>query len=262
MTMSQEVKAKINRLISQWHRGTVSAASYLNTLGFSHDLLVRYKKSGWIQSFGRGAYMLSGDKVEWPGALYALQTQLGLNLHPGGKTALELKGYAHYLPTGKRKVFLYGTQGQVLPSWLKGERLEVDIVMTRTNLLTKDSQEGFSEFREKDFSIRISSPERAAMEMLHLVPGKISFEEALLIMENLVSLRPDMVQRLMVMCRSIKVKRLFMYMAEKHGHSWVSDLDPSRIDFGKGKRMIVPNGKHDRKYLITVPRDGLEEVSG
>ena len=261
MSMSKEKKTKINRLISQWSRGTVAAASYLNAAGFSYDLLTRYKRSGWIQSFGRGSYILHGDKVEWPGALYALQTQLGLNVHPGGKTALELKGYAHYLPSGKRKVFLYGTQGQVLPSWFKGERLGVDIAMTRTNLFPGDSQEGFSEFREKDFPMRISSPERAAMEMLHLVPGKISFEEALLIMENLVSLRPDMVQRLLAMCRSIKVKRLFMYTAEKQGHSWVSDLDLSKIDLGKGKRMIVPNGKYDRKYLITVPPDSLAEAS-
>jgi hypothetical protein len=262
MTMSKEIKSKINRLVNQWPRGTVSAASYLNSLGFGHDLLVRYKKSGWIQSFGRGAYILYGDKVEWPGAMYALQSQLGLNIHPGGKTALELKGYAHYLPSGRKKIFLYGTQGQVLPSWFKGEQVGVDIVMTRTNLFPSDSKDGLSEFKEKDFSIRISSPERAAMEMLHIVPGKISFEEALLIMENLVSLRPDLVERLLVMCRSIKVKRLFMYMAEKHGHSWVSDLDLSKIDIGKGKRMIVPNGKYDRKYLITVPQDQREEISG
>ena len=262
MSMSKEKKTKINRLISQWSRGTVAAASYLNAAGFSYDLLTRYKRSGWIQSFGRGSYILHGDKVEWPGALYALQTQLGLNVHPGGKTALELKGYAHYLPSGKRRIFLYGPLGQILPAWFKGKRLGVDIVMIRTNLFPKDSWEGLSEFIEKDFSIKISSPERAVVEMLHLVPGKISFEEALLIMENLVSLRPDMVQRLLLMCRSIKVKRLFMYMAEKQGHSWVSQLDISRIDFGKGKRMIVTNGRYDNKYRITVPREHSEGVYG
>jgi len=262
MTMSKEIKSKINRLVNQWPRGTLSAASYLNRLGFGHDLLVRYKKSGWIQSFGRGAYILYGDKVEWPGAMYALQSQLNLNIHPGGKTALELKGYAHYLPSGRRKIFLYGTQAQVLPSWFKGERLGVDIVMTRTNLFPSDSKDGLSDFKERDFSIRISSPERAAMEMLHLLPGRIGFEEAHLIMENLVSLRPDLVERLLVMCRSIKVKRLFMYMAEKHSHSWVSDLDLSKIDMGKGKRMIVPNGKYDGNYRITVPQDHREEISG
>lgn len=219
MTMSHEIKTKINRLISQWPRGTVSAASYLKMLGFSHDLLIRYKKSGWIQSFRRGAYTLYGDKVDWLGALYTLQNQIGLNVHPGGKTALDLKGYAHYLPSGRRKIFLYGTQGKVLPNWFKGERPGVDIVMTRTNLFPEDSQEGFSELREKDFSVKISIPERAAMEMLHIVPGKISFEEALLIIENLVSLRPEKVQRLMVMCRSIKVKGLFIYMSERQEHS-------------------------------------------
>ena len=262
MIMSKQMKSKINRLVSQWPRGTVSAASYLNRLGFGYDLLVRYKKSGWIQSFGRGAYILYGDKVEWPGAMYALQSQLGLNIHPGGKTALELKGYAHYLPYGRRKIFLYGTRAQVLPIWFKGEHVGVDIVMTRTNLFPSDSKDGLSEFKERDFFIQISSPERAAIEMLHLVPGKIGFEEALLIMENLVSLRSDLVEKLLLLCRSVKVKRLFMHMAEKHGHAWASDLNLSKIDIGKGKRMIIPNGKYDRKYRITVPQDNREEISG
>ena len=97
------------------------------------------------------------------------------------------------------------------------------------------------------------------MEILHLVPGKVGFDEAFLIMENLATLRPEMVQRLLVMCRSIKVKRLFMFMAEKHGHSWVSELDVSKLDLGKGKRMIVPRGCLDKKYRITVPRNHYEE---
>ncbi len=259
--MSTQTRTKINRLINQWPRGTVGAASYLNASGFSHSLLTRYKKGGWLQSFGRGAYTLFGDKVQWSGALYTLQTQLGLNVHAGGKTALELKGYAHYLPTKQNRIFLYATQGQALPAWFKGVRLGVDIVITRTNLFPVKSQLGFSEFRDKEFSITISSPERAAMEMLHIVPGRIGFEEAALIMENLVSLRSEAVQSLLAMCRSVKVKRLFMYMVEKHEHPWVSQLDLSSIDFGEGKRMIVPNGRYDKKYHITVPRS-YEEVAG
>ena len=262
MSMRNETKSKINRLISQWPRGTPATASYLNTEGFSHDLLTKYKKSGWIQSFGRGAYILDGDKVEWPGALYALQTQLGLNVHPGGKTALELKGYAHYLTSAERKIFLFGIQGLVLPTWFRGDRLGVKIALIRTNLFPVASELGFSEFKEKDLILKISAPERAAMEMLHLVPGKVGFDEAFLIMENLATLRSEIVQRLLVMCRSIKVRRLFMFMAEKHGHPWVSDLDVSRLDLGKGKRMIVPKGRFDKKYRITVPRDHYEEDAG
>jgi hypothetical protein len=257
--MRNEIRSKINRLVSQWPRGTPAAASYLNTKGFSHDLLTRYKKSGWIQSFGRGAYILNGDNVEWPGAIYTLQTQLGLKVHPGGKTALELKGYAHYLPSGKRTIFLYGTQGLVLPTWFEGGRLGVESALIRTNLFPAASELGLSEFKEKDLVLKISTPERAAMEMLHLVPGKVGFDEASLIMENLATLRSEVVQRLLVMCRSIKVKRLFMFMAEQHGHSWVSELDLSSLDLGKGKRMIVPHGHLDAKYRITVPRDRYEE---
>jgi hypothetical protein len=130
--------------------------------------------------------------------------------------------------------------------------------VTRTSLFPGNSHEGFSEWKEREFSIRISSPERAAMEMLYLVPEKVSFEESLLIMESLVTLRPENVQKLLEICRFVKVKRLFMYMAEKHKHPWVGKLDLSRIDLGRGKRRIVSGGKLDPKYQITVPRERRE----
>ena len=96
------------------------------------------------------------------------------------------------------------------------------------------------------------------MEMLYLVPGKVSFEESFLIMESLVTLRPEIVQNLLEICRFVKVKRLFMYMAEKHRHPWVEKLDLSQIDFGKGKRRIVSGGELNSKYNITVPREQRE----
>ena len=83
-----------------------------------------------------------------------------------------------------------------------------------------------------------------------------------MILENLVSLRPEIVQRLLSSCRSVKVKRIFLYMAEKHEHFWLPQLDLSRVDLGHGKRMLVPNGRYEKKYRITVPRDHQEEVPG
>ena len=259
--MGTETKTKINRLISHWTAGTVGATSYLNASGYSRDLLVKYKNSGWLASFGHGAYIRAGDKVDWPGALYTLQTQLSLPVHVGGKTALQLKGYSHYLPVRQNEVFLYGPRGLILPSWFKGDRFGVKFVLTRTNLFPADLPEGFTEFKERDFSVKIAAPERAAMEMLHLVPQKVGFDEALLIIENLVALRDDVVQRLLAACRSIKVKRLFLYMAEKKAHPWFSKLDLSRINLGKGKRVIVPRGKLNTKYLITVPQTDVETSS-
>lgn len=259
MTMATKGKTKINRLINQWIAGTSGTTSHLVDSGFSRDLLVKYKNSGWLEPFGRGAYIRPGDKVDWPGALYTLQNQLSLSVHAGGKTALQLKGYAHYLPARQSKVYLYGARGLILPAWFREDRFSVQFVVTRTNLFPADFQEGFTDFRERDFSVRIAAPERAAMEMLHLVPGEVGFDETQLIMENLVALRADVVQRLLEACRSIKVKRLFLYMAEKKEHAWVSKLDVTKVDLGKGKRMIVPHGRLDKKYQITVPatREGM-----
>jgi hypothetical protein len=110
----------------------------------------------------------------------------------------------------------------------------------------------FTQFNEKEFFVTISSPERSALEMLHLVPKNVGFSEAHYIMENLTSLRPDIVQGLLEKCRSIKVKRLFLYMADKCDHTWLPELDVSKVDLGKGKRMIIPNGQYDAKYQITV----------
>jgi hypothetical protein len=97
------------------------------------------------------------------------------------------------------------------------------------------------------------------MEMLYHVPGKVSFEEALLVMESLSSLRPSLVHDLLLNCNSVKVRRLFMHMAEKHAYPWVAQVDTSKVDFGQGNRSIALRGILDKKYKITVPRSSGEE---
>ena len=251
-TMSNDNKTKINSLTSHWPRGTIAAASYLEKQGYSHNLLTRYKKSKWIKSFGRGAYKLFIDDIEWQGTIYTLQNQLNLNFHPGGKTALEIKGHAHYLSKTK-KIFLFGIRGQTIPTWFLTNKIDVDFVITKTNLFPPYIRNSLSIHKYRDFSIKISSLERATMEMLYHVPAKVSFAEATLITENMISLRPNLVQNLLENCNSIKVKRLFMYLVEKHELPWVPKIDLSNVYFGEGKRSIVQNGKLDKKYLITVP---------
>ncbi|NLD36720.1 MAG: hypothetical protein GX654_07625 [Desulfatiglans sp.] len=258
--MSTDKKTKINRLVSQWPKGTLTVTPYLKKQGFSQELLKRYRHSGWIESFGRGAYILNGDEVKWYGALYTLQTQLGLKIYPGGKTALELKGYAHYLPSGIRNIYLYCPRGLLLPSWFKIKWPGVKIITLRTGLFPAENELGLTVHDEKGICIKISAPERAALEMLYLVPGKIGFEEAFLLIQNLTTLRYELVQSLLEKCCSIKVKRLFMFMAEKHEHTWLSKLNTSKIDMGKGKRMIVTQGRYDRKYMITVPENIYTET--
>jgi hypothetical protein len=51
------------------------------------------------------------------------------------------------------------------------------------------------------------------------------------------------------------VCRIFLYLADKHGHPWCNKIDESKLALGKGKRMVVKDGQFDSKYRITVPRE-------
>ena len=82
-----------------------------------------------------------------------------------------------------------------------------------------------------------------------------TFHQADVLMEGLRNLSPRRLHRLLVDCRSVKVKRLFFWFAERHSHAWLKRLERSGIDLGGGKRMLVRGGKLDARYNITVPEN-------
>ena len=61
----------------------------------------------------------------------------------------------------------------------------------------------------------------------------------------------------------MKVKRLFLYLADKAGHEWLSYINLDKVDLGSGKRAIVSDGvyNHCFKYQITVPK-ALDSING
>lgn len=234
--------------------GLVFSASYLSSQGFDPQLLAQYKKSKWLVSLGDGAYARYGDKVDWQGALSAMQNQLNLSLHCGARTALELQGYSHYVASMQRDIFLFGSSGQKLPRWFEKYTWDVNVTYKMTSLFPENLQGSYVSFSAGSFTINISSPERAAMEMLYHVPAKQGFDEAARIMESLLTLRPVLVQKLLEACASIKVKRLFLYMAQAANLPFVAKLDLTKVNLGKGDRTVVKGGRLDPKYRITVPR--------
>lgn len=194
----------------------------------------------------------SGDRVGWEGAIYALQKQTGLTIHPAGRTALSLLGKAHYLEMDSQRVTLFGSQGEKLPAWFREHPWGVEVDFHPTSFLLPDL--GMTEVDYRTFSIKVSGPARAMMECLYLAPAKQDLMECYELMEGLNNLRPDQVQILLENCGSVKVKRLFLYLAEKAGHGWFQYLDLEKVDLGKGKRSVVKGGAYVTKYQITVPR--------
>src|SRR6218665_3339695 len=125
--MSTEIGSKINRLISSQPVGIVLLSSWLVEQGYSYDLQRRYKKSNWLQPIGTGALIRSNDRVGYEGAIYALQRQGNLTIHPAVRTALSLLGRAHYLELSANKVILFGGSGERLPVWFKKYDWEVSV---------------------------------------------------------------------------------------------------------------------------------------
>jgi len=252
--MNGQPGTKLNRLLRAWPSGTLAVQRWLSAQGISRQLADRYCRSGWLERVARGVYVRAGEAVTWEGAVYALQRQLGMSIHPGAKTALEMRGLAHFLALGSRHpVTLFGVPRERLPGWFRGRDWGTSVSYTTSGLFAEPFL-GLAEHDVGSFALSVSTPERAALELLHLVPRRQSYEEARLLFAGLTTLRARLVQELLEACRSVKVRRLFLHLAERCDLPWVARLDPSRIDLGRGKRVITPGGRLDARYQITVPR--------
>ncbi|MCO5238113.1 MAG: type IV toxin-antitoxin system AbiEi family antitoxin [Chitinophagaceae bacterium] len=134
--------------------GTVMLSSWMVGKGYSHDLQQRYKKSHWLKSIGTGAFARTNDKVGYEGAIYAMQGQGGLTVHPGGRTALSLLGKAHYLELSASQVVLFGGGGEELPTWFRKNDWGVQIDYHATSFLPDEL--GLTEVELSNFSIKVS----------------------------------------------------------------------------------------------------------
>lgn len=250
-------EGKINLLLKHWPKNAIATTQWLKQEGISKQLKRRYEQYQWIQSIGTGAVIRSGDNVDWYGGVYALQQQLKKLIHIGGKTALEMQGLGHFVRFKEADVYLYGPNSEKLPKWFLDYDWGLIIHYISSSFLPLKL--GLEEEKRGDLTLIISSPERAILEVLKRIPSSQGFEEASLLMENLSRMRPYLIQGLLEGCSSIKVKRLFLFIADHLNHSWMKDLQLEKIDLGIGKREIIKNGHLDSKYQITVPKNYKED---
>ncbi len=234
-------------------KSVVATSQWLNEEGLDKRSAYKYEKqSNWLESIGTGAYKRYGDSLTWQGALHAVQKQLGLDIHVGGKTALELQGRAHNISFGNTATYLFTSTKARLPKWFKEYDWKVEFNLIKSQFLSQDL--GLKKLDTGNFEISISSPERAILEALYQVPKEQDFQEAYYLIEGLVGIRPKLMQALLEECKSIKVKRLFLFLAQKANLPILKKLDLDKMDLGSGKRVIVEDGKFDSDYQITYPK--------
>jgi len=251
--MNTNSSTKINLLLQKVPPKGIYLASWMNENGVSHGLQRHYRESHWLTTIGTGAFVRTGEVPSAYGAIWSLNEQTGKHFSIGAMSALDIHGYAHYLPMGKQTLTLFSAKGERLPVWFTNYDWQVIVRYHSTDFL--DENEGMGHTTIDGFILQVSSPERAFLECLHLAPQYYDITDLYYVMEMLSILPPLKVQVLLEKCKSVKVKRLFLYMAEKAGHDWFNALDLSKILLGNGKRMIVKNGVYSQKYQITIPKE-------
>jgi len=281
--MATQSDTKINQLHRHLPEGLLVDAAWLTERGYSTALRSQYVSAGWLEQPARRVYRQPRGDVSWEQVVVSLQTLLGHRMVVGGRTALELQGFAHYLPQADREVQLYGPTHP--PTWLADLPLDVRFHYHNSRRLFADdgveawfaSVAGAIEDKSRaeppesdsfrvqpwgqwNWPLTLSTPERAVLELLDELPGRETFHQADMLMEGLSSLSPRRLQRLLLACTNVKVKRLFFFFADRHQHAWLKRLDKKAIDLGSGNRLLVKGGRLDKRYRITVPGD-LDGVS-
>src|SRR3954469_3708317 len=108
---------KLNNLEKTLPQGLLVDAGWMGRHGYSTSLRSQYVSAGWLVQPVRGTFKRPLGELSWQKVVVSLQRLLDSNLVVGGRTALDMQGFSHYLsPTGPSTVHLYGTQPA--PGWL------------------------------------------------------------------------------------------------------------------------------------------------
>ena len=283
----------LNRLQRILPEGMIADASWLTSNGYSSSLRCKYVANNWLKTVARGVFQRPQYKpgcdeasipLRWQNVVVSIQTIMKYPVIVGGRTALELDGYDHFVSRfGPREISLYGDER--LPGWVGKIPLEKPLFFRATKRLfdvpvNSDAIGQMSLSLEENSTrhapvhpddVRLlssgsaswplfcSTPERAMLELLDEIPAKETFYQADMFMDSLVGMNPDRITRLLEKCKSIKVKRLFLWFADRHHHAWFDRVDCEKINLGSGKRVLANPGRLDPKYQITVPASFLTD---
>lgn len=250
--MGIETGSKLNRLLQISISGGLYFSAWLKENGYSDQLLKKYRDSGWFTALSKGVMFRTGDKLLSLAALESYNKQLKKNFHVAAHSALELSGFNHYVPMGKPLLIIGHPKQEPVPAWMLDENFDHSMKFFSTETFSVSKLTLFS----PDYPhLQASVPEQAFLECLLLAPKQYSYMDLFYIMEQLTTLRPQVLQLLLENADNLKVKRMFLYMAEKAGHHWFNSLDTNKVNLGSAKYKLVENGVYVPKYKITVPKE-------
>lgn len=254
---------KLIKLTQILKPGVIYTSRYLKEKGYSPQLLKKYIDLNLIVSDSKGIYRLVGAKTEAYHVVYTIQSILMKNAHVASWSSLRLKGYSEQLYSNAPGTVRMNT-AEIFkrPLWLSRieERNNFNIKIKQSNILA-DSELFLGYVNISGMQIRVSETERAVFELLEDISSYEEYKEVISIFEYITGFRREVATRLLEMCNSIKVKRLFMFLSEKYIDMKWSDENIRAFNLGSGVRTIVqdsPKNIYISKYKLLVPADYAE----
>ena len=92
---------KIQQILEAAPNESVLFSSWLSSQGLDTRGQYAYMKRGWLDRISKGVYKIHGTKPTLLIAISSYNMQLNKSCVVGAYTALELRGYSHYLSMGK-----------------------------------------------------------------------------------------------------------------------------------------------------------------
>ena len=206
--MSLEHQSKLNRLLTLSTKNGLLFSNWLNKNGYSNQLIKKYRESGWLTNLEKGVMYRTGDSPSAFAALFCYNEQLNQKTRVAAHSALELFGFNHYIPMGK-PILIVAHSTSIIPKWMLNNKFDRIIKPFHTTM-TEIPQT--SKIQVDNVELLVSAPEQAFMECLLLAPEQYNYMDLYYIMEQLTSLRAEIVQKLLENTKNQRVKRMFLYM--------------------------------------------------
>jgi hypothetical protein len=191
------------------HHGRPLSLGALAKYGVSPRAASKYVASGWLVRLGHGAYQIAGAPLDRDQCLLFLQERVK-GLHVAGVTALDWQGVRHFLNPNPR-LTLWGLGRAALPDWFV--RNFPGTYRSRSLFDAQTEETGLLTPLDITAGVRVSTRERALLEMLADIRTSADLENAQLLIVNAQSVRLQLMERLLETCTSVKVTRLLLKLA-------------------------------------------------
>ncbi len=136
--MDISLGSKINQLLSCGVYGGLFFSEWLSKMGYSAQLLKRYKDSGWLESLANGVFFRRNEQLSALAAIHSYTMQTGKSVRIGAHSALELHGFSHYVPMGKPKLMV-SFDPLKTKEWIKTDKFDMNIESISTRIFYNPS---------------------------------------------------------------------------------------------------------------------------